>query len=502
MGAVYRAQDTELGRDVALKVVLDETNPELVKRIRREARAASAFAHPNVATIFDVSEHEGCPFIVMELVEGRSLRRLLAEGELSQTQKLDIMKQVARALAAAHERGLVHRDVKPDNIVVRADGVAKLLDFGIAKAGVGSVDASAPTEQIAALTQTGTSVGSPAYMAPEQIQNRDVDGRADQFAWAVTAYELLAGQLPWKSRGSTFEVAASILHEQPVELGSVTSGLPEAALGVISRALSKSAENRFDDMHQLLEAMDAPETANGAAAAPKPARKAPWVPISLALAAICSGFVFVLQHMRSGDDPSGSAQVPASTDLTPPEPPASEQAKSAVASAALPSKPSIVRCPIAQEPACASDYSAWCDASGKRLACCVKGLVARADGRCECARGGVKSQALIDGGCTAAPTGDGSDLQRIVRAHFPNLRRCYEVALVKNPKLGGKISVAFRLSPEGRVYDAKLSQVSVPDVPLQDCVVGVFEQLSFEPPPNGDMAVDYPLDFSNDEKKR
>ena len=505
MGAVYRAHDTELGRDVAVKVVLDDTNPELAKRMRREARAASAFAHPNVASIFDVSEHQSRPFIVMELVLGSSLRSLLAEGELDQQQKLDILTQVARALAAAHDRGLVHRDVKPDNIMVRADGVAKLLDFGIAKANVKSVDASAPTEDQTALTKTGATMGSPAYMAPEQIQNGKVDERADQFAWAVTAFELLAGELPWKSKGSAFEVAASILHEPPIELASLCPGLPEHTLEVVTRALSKSASNRFEDMHALLEAMDSPalEPKSAATAATgmvsrASRRRTPWMPISLGVAALFGGLI-LLQHLATYDDkpPPAPARVVLglNDELTLRE----QEANAPVPKTALPSasavgKPAIVLCPDAGNAACLKDNRAWCDASGKLLACCVEGLVARADGRCECAPGGVTSPELQKSGCAAPKNGGPAEIQRRVRHQFGTLRACYDTAQRKNANLEGTIGVRFHISPDGLVYDATIS-TNVPDPTFQSCVVAVFETFVFEPPADGDTVVTYPIVF-------
>ena len=519
MGAVYRAYDTELGRDVALKLVVDEQNPDLVKRIRKEARAASAFVHPNVATVFDVSEHERRPFIVMELVEGRSLRQLLAEGALTADEKLAIMKQVAHALAAAHDRGLVHRDVKPDNIVVRADGVAKLLDFGIAKTSVKGIDASAPTEDAGALTKTGTSVGSPAYMAPEQIQNRDVDERADQFAWAVTAFEILAGELPWKNRGSVFEVAASVLHEEPNELDAERLGVTPKTAQVIARALSKSASARFEDMHALLAALEAPagELEAQATTAAQPVRMSrkkqlPMMPISLGLAALMGGYI-LLQHLKTyGEAPPPKSSVvmlglnddatlreqKALHGLVPkgsPSPSASNAASSASAAAPIP--PPIVRCKTEPTPPCKNESLAWCDGAGAKLACCAKGLVARADGRCECAPGGATDEKLQAGGCAAADTKSTEKIQRYIRQNFTDLRKCYETALKKNAKIAGRIGVQFRISPEGKPYQLSISQTDLPDPDFQGCVLRRFETFQFAPPPNGDVQVDYPLVFSD-----
>src|ERR1700722_13049549 len=218
MGTVYRARDARLGREVALKVLSEPrgAEPESDARLLREARAAAALDHPNAVSIFDVGEHEGTPYIVMELVDGQTLRGAVGDRGVPLATRVTQLADVARALAAAHRRGLVHRDIKPENVMVRGDGVVKVFDFGIARrasAGAGdAVDASAPTQAppLPALTREGVQVGTPVYMAPEQIRGDALDGRTDQFAWGVLAFELLTGRLPWRGR-EPFAWVASIL---------------------------------------------------------------------------------------------------------------------------------------------------------------------------------------------------------------------------------------------------------------------------------------------------
>jgi serine/threonine-protein kinase len=260
MGAVYRAHDPRLGRRVALKVLADGGDgAEARARLLREARAAAALDHPNAVAIFDVGEHEGQPYIVMELVEGRTLRALVGDATVPPATRLTHLVDAARALAGAHRRGLVHRDVKPENVMVRDDGAVKVLDFGIARSarrtGDPAVSTTAPA--LATLTLDGARLGTPVYMAPEQIRGDALDGRADQFAWGVLAYELLAGRLPWRGAGDALAVMASILTDPVEGAPLLASGVPEAVAAVILRALEKRPEARFASMDELLLALEA-----------------------------------------------------------------------------------------------------------------------------------------------------------------------------------------------------------------------------------------------------
>jgi serine/threonine-protein kinase len=260
MGTVYRAHDTRLERRVAIKVITDaDASDEASARLLREARAAAALDHPNAVSIFDVGELSGAPYIVMELVTGRTLREAMGDASADVGTRVGWLADVARALAAAHKKGLVHRDTKPENVMVRDDGVVKVLDFGIARRSQGALDPSAPTQATAlpTLTKEGIKVGTPLYMAPEQIRSEPLDGRADQFAWGVVAYEVLTGKLPWRGVTDPLASVASILTDQPDGAALDAAGVPAEVKAVVLRALAKKPDDRFASMDDVVRALDA-----------------------------------------------------------------------------------------------------------------------------------------------------------------------------------------------------------------------------------------------------
>jgi serine/threonine-protein kinase len=259
MGSVYRAQDTRLGRRVALKVISDRVaGPHARERLLREALAAAALDHPNAIAIFDVGEIDGGPYIVMELCAGRTLRAEIGDQSVPLSARLTQLADIGRALAGAHRRGLVHRDIKPENVMIRDDGMVKVLDFGIARRTSGEVDPAAPTQTPAlpTLTIEGIKLGTPVYMAPEQIKGDELDGRADQFAWGVVAYELLAGRLPWRG-GDALAAMASALTD-PIDRAPLdAAGVPRPVQDVVLRALEKRPEQRFATMDEAVKALEA-----------------------------------------------------------------------------------------------------------------------------------------------------------------------------------------------------------------------------------------------------
>src|SRR5262245_12403959 len=182
MGEVYRARDTRLGREVALKVISGEAarDPDRLRRFELEARAASALNHPHIVTVYDVGAEQGSPYIVAELVEGRTLRSVLEDGALRPEQIVDIAAQITDGLTAAHEASIVHRDLKPENVMITRDGRAKILDFGLAKWPVGREAAAGDATATEALTQEGTVLGTTYYLSPEQARGQPVDFRSDQ----------------------------------------------------------------------------------------------------------------------------------------------------------------------------------------------------------------------------------------------------------------------------------------------------------------------------------
>ena len=249
MGVVYKAEDLRLGRFVALKflptqLVRDE---DARRRLFAEARAASSLDHPNVCTIYDVEElPDGRVFLAMAFCDGETLKERLERGVIPTTEAVRLAAQIARGLARAHQAGIVHRDVKPGNIMVTTDGDAKLLDFGIAKAS-GGVD----------MTRTGTTVGTVAYMAPEHVRGGTADARSDVWSLGVVLYEMLAGRHPFTG-GDNYELLTAIV-ERPVP--PLPSDVPPPLAGIVSRALDRNANGRFatagemaSTLEQLLQA--------------------------------------------------------------------------------------------------------------------------------------------------------------------------------------------------------------------------------------------------------
>ena len=270
MGEVYLALDARLQRRVALKVILEDPaassensasmGRDASARLVREARAAASLTHPNVVSVYDVGEENGRVYLAMEHVVGKTLRELMGDRAIATTRRLRWLVDVARALGAAHRSGVVHRDIKPENVMVRDDGLVKVLDFGIARrtsAGP-SVDATARTEVAFAstLTASGNAIGTPMYMAPEQIKGGVVDARTDQFAWGVMAFEVLAGARPWPDKADLLAFVAAVLTEEPATLAVVEPELPPAVGMLVARALSREAAHRFVSMDELADALE------------------------------------------------------------------------------------------------------------------------------------------------------------------------------------------------------------------------------------------------------
>jgi serine/threonine-protein kinase len=218
-----------------------------------EARLAAALSHPNAVAVFDVGEHDGLPFLAMEFVAGRLLRDFVGRPGLPVRERVRWLGDVAQALDAAHKVGIVHLDIKPENIMVGTGAVVKVLDFGVARriaASPGAVASTVDPRDAARLF-----AGTPLYMAPEQVQQDAVDGRTDQFSWGVLAYELLAGRLPWTRRESLYDVLDAVVREAPTPLRDVSPELPEALVAVVTRALEKDPAERFPTMGKVVAAL-------------------------------------------------------------------------------------------------------------------------------------------------------------------------------------------------------------------------------------------------------
>jgi serine/threonine protein kinase/Tol biopolymer transport system component len=254
MGEVYRAKDGRLGRDVALKVLPTEAAGDAGRRSRfaEEARAASALAHPNIVAVYDVGESDGSVWIAMELIEGRTVRELLASGPLPARRALEIGTQVAEGLAVAHAAGIVHRDLKPENLILSRDGYVKILDFGLAKlADRGIASADGPTVSAGAPgTEPGTVLGTVGYMSPEQAAGQPVDFRSDQFSFGSILYEMATGERAFQ-RKTGVETLAAILREEPRAVAQLNPAAPAPLRWIIERCLNKEPDERYASTKDL-----------------------------------------------------------------------------------------------------------------------------------------------------------------------------------------------------------------------------------------------------------
>jgi serine/threonine protein kinase/ATP/maltotriose-dependent transcriptional regulator MalT len=256
MGTVYLAEDTHLGRRVAVKFPsLSSDTHDYRARFLREARAVSELSHPGIATLFDYGEtDEGRPFLVMELARGRPLTYLMQQGELSLLRAVEIVTDIAAALVVAHARGVVHRDIKPSNIMIDDEGKVKVLDFGLAKQLTkDSVPASAPEAQTLLSTETrsGVVLGTPAYLSPEQAVGGAVDGRSDLFALGTLLYEATTGSTPFKGN-SFIEIAANVLHVEPTPPTKINHQVPRELEFIILKALNKKPNKRYQSAKELI----------------------------------------------------------------------------------------------------------------------------------------------------------------------------------------------------------------------------------------------------------
>jgi serine/threonine protein kinase len=506
MGVVYEAEDTLLHRKVALKILPSAVtqNPERRRRFLREARAASAIAHPTIATIFEVGEDGDDVFLAMELVLGKTLRQILEErgASLEIPEAVRVARDIARGLAKAHEAGIIHRDLKPENVMLGGDGFIKILDFGLAKqsgapAG-GAPDGFAPTATDFA-TVEGRILGTPGYMSPEQSKGKPVDARTDLFALGVVFYELLTGERPF--RGSTaVEVLISVDRDPHPPPSAKNPRVPPELDRIVARCLEKRPDDRFASCDDLIAALSSislenagdssvalpPSNARAETPAPPvPARRrSPWslaIPLSAAgLLAVIAGVWITRKPPESPapNPPAGSAQP------APAEPQTTSSTKSPEASPAPPPprRPCLETDPGKQT--CRDkEVVAWCDLRGAALACCGRGLVPTGtDGICGCAPGGTDIREVLTGGCQAPPKDREDAYDRARSKAMDAAIACFKPFYETGKSNNGAFAADFSLTPEGEVIGARVNRSTMPHKEAQTCALDALRATRFPPP--------------------
>jgi len=257
MGEVYRAHDTRLDREVAIKVLPESltADPDRLRRFEQEARAAAALNHPNILAVYQMATHEGVSYMVSELLDGETLRERLRRGPIPLRKAIDYAVQIAHGLAAAHDKGIVHRDLKPENLFVTKDGRVKILDFGLAKLAQPR-DASGAEATIAYGTESGMVMGTVGYMSPEQVRGKTADHRSDIFAFGTILYEMVTGKQTFRKPTSA-ETMTAILNEDPPSISQVTAATPPGLQRVVHRCLEKNPEQRFQSASDMAFALEA-----------------------------------------------------------------------------------------------------------------------------------------------------------------------------------------------------------------------------------------------------
>ena len=251
MGVVYDAEDERLPRRVALKFLPEELadDPDATRRLRREAQTIALLNHPNICTIYDVDDHEGRPFIAMERLDGTTLKVYMARKTLKTPEIADIASQICEALAVAHGKGVIHRDIKPVNIFIDEHGHVKVLDFGLARR-LPPTDAETGMVGMEGSTIPGRPIGTASYMAPERILQMPLDARSDLFSLGVVIYEMATGRLPFTS-ATTGETVTNILEKEPVPLTKLAPDRPKKLERIVSTLLTKRADGRYQSAKEL-----------------------------------------------------------------------------------------------------------------------------------------------------------------------------------------------------------------------------------------------------------
>jgi eukaryotic-like serine/threonine-protein kinase len=311
MGEVFRARDERLDREVALKLIrpASSANPDHLRRFELEARAAAALNHPNIVAVYDIGIDEGTPYIVCELLEGKTLRKRLLEGPVPISLAVDYSLQIVQGLIAAHQRRIIHRDLKPENLFVTTDGRMKILDFGVAKLQSSPDESGRTIEDLTTITKSGMVLGTVAYMAPEQLRGKPVDHRCDIFSVGTILYEMLAGRRAF--RGETeVDTITAVLKEDPPDSDLEQAGIPLQFRQIVRHCLEKEPENRFQSASDLGFALETLSDASGVRAARRRSKKfqarvLPWALVGMFSVAI---LVLVAIQLRRNPLPNPTYQ--------------------------------------------------------------------------------------------------------------------------------------------------------------------------------------------------